>query len=247
VHLQAIGNGRPLVFVHGWRLSSEIEQADYEPIFAQRGGWRRLYPDLPGMGQSAAEPWIKRKADFLEALLREIDGFLGTSPFAIAGTSSGAELAQAVAQRRGDRVRGLLMRVPMLVGDDAARVVAPPQTVAKLPRSYHDARRRKLDQLWEPARRIADSSEFLGPIRDDPSRYTLDEIDADLLFDAPTLIIAGRQDTRVGYEQAWNLVQRYSRATFALLDREGHELPISNQELFAALVNDWLHRVEEAW
>jgi pimeloyl-ACP methyl ester carboxylesterase len=78
-------------------------------------------------------------------------------------------------------------------------------------------------------------------------RYTLDEIDAEVPFDAPTLIIAGRQDTRVGYDQTWNLVQHYSRATFALLDRAGHELPVANQELFAALVNDWLDRVEEVW
>jgi pimeloyl-ACP methyl ester carboxylesterase len=144
------------------------------------------------------------------------------------------------------RVRGLLMRVPMLVGDDAARVVAPVDAAAALPDSYHESRKRKLDELWEPARRIADR-QFLDPIRADPGRYTLDEINTKSVFNAPTLIIVGRQDTRVGYEQAWILAQRYPRATFALLDRAGHELPVGNQELFAALVNDWLDRVEEAW
>lgn len=246
MYVHGVGEGRPLVLVHGWRLNGEVERADYEPIFARRRGWRRLYPDLPGMGRSPAEPWISRKADFLEALVREIDNCLGVSPFAIAGTSSGAELARAAAHRMPDRVRGLLMRVPMLVGDDSARVVAPAYAEAGLPPGYHDARRRKLDQLWEPARQIADS-QFLSPIRADPDRYTLADIEPATPFSAPTLVIVGRQDTRVGYEQAWNAAQHYPRATFALLDRAGHELPVGSQELFAALVNDWLDRVEEAW
>lgn len=246
MHVQRVGKGRPLVLIHGWRLNSKVEQADYEPVLARRNGWRRLYPDLPGMGQSPAEPWIRRKTDFLNSLMQEIDKSLGDLPFAIAGTSSGAELAQAVAHLMPGRVRGLLMRVPMLVGDDAARVVAPADTAAALPDSYHEGRKRKLDELWEPARRIADR-QFLDPIRADPGRYTLDEINTKTVFNAPTLIIVGRQDTRVGYEQAWILAQRYPRATFALLDRAGHELPVGNQELFAALVNDWLDRVEEAW
>jgi pimeloyl-ACP methyl ester carboxylesterase len=133
LHLQVIGEGRPIVLIHGWRLSGEVEQADYEPIFVQRTGWRRLYPDLPGMGQSPPESWIKCKVDFLDALISDIDRFLDSSPFAITGTSSGAELAQAVAHRRGDRVRGLLMHVPMLVGDDVARVVVPAEAVANFP------------------------------------------------------------------------------------------------------------------
>jgi pimeloyl-ACP methyl ester carboxylesterase len=246
VYVQEVGEGRPLVLVHGWRLSGEVERADYEPVFACRGGWYRVYPDLPGMGRSPAEPWISRKADFLEALIQQIDEVLGDSPFAIAGTSSGAELARGVAHRKRDRTRGLLMRVPMLVGDDAARIVAPPDAEAALPGTYHEARRSKLERLWEPARRIADS-QFLDPIRADPSRYTLDGIDMETPLDIPTLIIVGRQDTRVGYEQAWSLAQFYPHATFALLDRAGHELPVNNRELFSALVNDWLDRVEGTW
>jgi pimeloyl-ACP methyl ester carboxylesterase len=246
VYVRRIGEGRPVILVHGWRLTGEVERADYEPVFMRRAGWYRLYPDLPGMGRSPAEPWISRKADFLKALIRQIDQSLGDSPFAIAGTSSGAELARAVAHLKRDRVRGLLMRVPMLVGDDAARVVAPADAAAALPQSYHEARGAKLQQLWEPARRIADH-EFLEPIRADPSRYTLDGVEMETSLEVPTLIVVGRQDTRVGYKQAWDLAQLYPRATFALLDRAGHELPVMNQELFAALVNDWLDRVEEAW
>jgi hypothetical protein len=61
------------------------------------------------------------------------------------------------------------------------------------------------------------------------------------------LVLSHPHTPKQGFEQAWNAAQHYPRATFALLDRAGHELPVGSQELFAALVNDWLDRVEEAW
>jgi pimeloyl-ACP methyl ester carboxylesterase len=64
-------------------------------------------------------------------------------------------------------------------------------------------------------------------------------------FDRPTLIIAGRQDSGLGYRDAWDIVENYPRATFAVLDRAGHALPYEQEHLLQALVNEWLDRVEE--
>jgi hypothetical protein len=50
----------------------------------------------------------------------------------------------------------------------------------------------------------------------------------------------------VGYRDAWTILERYPRATFAVLDRAGHNLAIEQERLFAALVGEWLDRVEEA-
>jgi hypothetical protein len=41
-------------------------------------------------------------------------------------------------------------------------------------------------------------------------------------------------------------LESYPRATFAVLDRAGYNLPIEQERLFAALVEEWLDRVEEA-
>lgn len=65
------------------------------------------------------------------------------------------------------------------------------------------------------------------------------------LFHRPTLIVAGRQDSSVGYADAWRLVDRYPRATFAVLDRAGHALPHEQGPLLGALVEEWLDRVRE--
>jgi pimeloyl-ACP methyl ester carboxylesterase len=64
-------------------------------------------------------------------------------------------------------------------------------------------------------------------------------------IDSPTLIITGRQDSSVGYRDTWTVLEKYARATFAVLDRAGHDLQIEQESLFNALVNEWLDRIQE--
>jgi pimeloyl-ACP methyl ester carboxylesterase len=59
-------------------------------------------------------------------------------------------------------------------------------------------------------------------------------------------MLTGRQDSSVGYRDAWTILENYPRATFVVLDRAGHGLYIEQEGLFNALVNDWLDRVEES-
>jgi pimeloyl-ACP methyl ester carboxylesterase len=69
--------------------------------------------------------------------------------------------------------------------------------------------------------------------------------DFDEMFNKPTSIIVGRQDSIVGYKDSWSVLDRYPRATFAVLDRAGHNLQLEQTEVFNSLVNEWLTRVEE--
>ena len=64
-------------------------------------------------------------------------------------------------------------------------------------------------------------------------------------FEKPTLILTGRQDTHVGYRDAWNILEKYPRATFVVLDCAGHALGVEQEGLFRALIHEWLDRVEE--
>jgi pimeloyl-ACP methyl ester carboxylesterase len=67
------------------------------------------------------------------------------------------------------------------------------------------------------------------------------------VFEPPVLILAGRQDSMVGFEDAFDLLPRYPRATLAVLDRAGHNLQIDQPALFERLTAEWLDRVEKAW
>ena len=56
------------------------------------------------------------------------------------------------------------------------------------------------------------------------------------------LMILGRQDSSVGYKDAWDILDNYSRAIFTVLDRARHNLQIEQQNVFNCLVNEWLIR-----
>jgi pimeloyl-ACP methyl ester carboxylesterase len=71
------------------------------------------------------------------------------------------------------------------------------------------------------------------------------EVTPPVPFGGPTLILTARQDPIVGYRDLWDLLDTYPRATFAVLDRAGHFVPIEQDGLCHALMREWLDRVEE--
>jgi pimeloyl-ACP methyl ester carboxylesterase len=50
VYYEVRGEGRPFLALHGWPLDHRAMIGAFEPIFEKRQRWKRIYPDLPGMG-----------------------------------------------------------------------------------------------------------------------------------------------------------------------------------------------------
>jgi pimeloyl-ACP methyl ester carboxylesterase len=218
------------------------------------------------MGQSVAHA-IRSQDDMLAALLAFIDKVLPGQSFVLAGTSLGAYLARGIAAQLGDRVDGLMLRVPCIVPDTARRtlpraepLVRDEALLAKLDSTertalgdvlvqapgYLEAMRAKMHDLVLPA--MAASAPFVPEMRLDPKRYafSFDLAAAEKSFSRPVLIVAGRQDTTVGYRDAWDILESYPRATFAVLDRADHVWPVESPNLLAALVDDWLTRIAKS-
>jgi pimeloyl-ACP methyl ester carboxylesterase len=249
------GTGRPIVFIHGWRLSGAVEAADMEPVFDGVSGWRRIYLDLPGMGKSGPDGAIRDLDGYLKAVVELIGARIPQGGIALAGTSAGAALARGVAHALSDRVQGLMMRVPMLdaqrrlhFGSDDERDAELDREPREpwLPTAFNEEAAEKRARLWQPARDHAARVGFVEPLRDDPARYVLHG-DFSARLTIPMLVIAGRQDPRVGYEDAISVIAQYPRATVAVLDRASHVLPTGSREAFDSLVRDWLHRMDEVW
>lgn len=269
LYYEVVGEGRPILFLHGWTMDHRCEAAEFEPILSQRPGWQRVYLDLPGMGQSSVAEGVTNQDQMLEVVLRFVDKVFAGRRFVVAGNSAGAYLARGVVYRRAAQMDGLLLRLAVIVPDNAKRtlplfrpLVADPDVVAALTPGdkevvgdvliqrpeYIAAQRDKMLTSIHPAQQQAKMA-FLDIIRTDPTRYAF-TFDVDRLpapFDAPTLILAGRQDVVVGYRDAWAIVENYPRATFAAVDRADHGYPVDRDRLFHALVHDWLDRIEEAF
>lgn len=260
------GEGPAALFLHGWPMDHRDEAATFDATFA-RAGYARLYCDLPGMGRSADGPVPHDLDGFLDALTALVAEELGDEPFVLSGTSAGAYLARGLAARLGAQVRGLILRVPLIEPDEDRRdrdpvapLVRDPALMAAMTAGTRDLLEEPLveTRLWTrdlaaklratvvPAMGAADRA-TLDPIRDDRRRYVLTGAADWPAYDAPALVVTARQDAVVGWRDALGAVSDWPRATVAILDMAGHEVPLRFQQpLFDALVADFLRRLEIA-
>src|SRR5580704_16221614 len=98
------GIGEPVVCLHGFGLDRSVMAAAMEPVLGLRPGLRRIYPDLPGHGESPAGP--PGPAGVADAVSAFIDGPLGGGPVLLAGWSYGGYIAATLARRRLARAIG---------------------------------------------------------------------------------------------------------------------------------------------
>lgn len=259
VHYESFGTGRPIVVLPGWPDDWSVP-ADYlEPVFGANPGWRRIYLDLPGRGRTRGEPWISTNDQVLDIVLELIETVIPGERFVIAGHSAGGYLARAVLHRRISMVDGLLQVVPVIDPDDED---VPEPTTLVADQALVERIEVEFGREWAArlgASMVVQSAAVYERVK--PLLPRMGDHDADFLaglterlsfdvdrlptpFVRPALFVLGRQDSVVGYRAALNLGDTYPRATMSVLDRAGHGLPWEQDELFRALVGEWLRRVE---
>jgi len=253
------GAGVPVLAIHGWTPDHRLMLGCLEPLFARRPGYRRLYPDLPGMGRTYAPPSVASSDDILDALQAFVDREIGDAPFLLVGESYGGYLARALARARAVQVLGLALICPIGAEVEHARRTLPerrvlrpdPALLAALPpRVAEPFAELAVVQTAETARRFEDEilpgleavdEQALARIR---AHWTLaEDPEGGAPFERPTLILAGRQDDATGYADQYRLLAHYPRASFVVLDVAGHNLQIEQPALFDALMLEWLDRV----
>lgn len=265
VHYDSIGEGRPVLALPGWGLNLLTTAQSLEPFFQGRAGWQRIYLDPPGHGHTAAADEITDLDGILQVILDFVDQVLGDQRFLLIGVSLGAYLARGVLFHRGDMIDGIAMIVPVIIGDDARRTVPPfavleedPAVTAELSPEEAEILQIAVVRNREVLGQVRSFIElgsaapgdlgFRDRIRADPLKYALGT-DVDAVaepFSKPALIVTGRQDAVVGYQDAWRILDNFPHATFAVLDRAGH-LTEEKEDLIRALMHDWLDRVERSF
>ncbi len=262
INYEVKGDGKPILLLHGYSVDHRLMSGCMEPIFNEKDGYKRIYMDLPGMGRSECGDWIRNSDHMLDIITGFIDKVIPNENFILAGESYGGLLARGLVYKMAERIDGLFLLCPAIVTNNADRnvpehvVLSRDETllqeldpdVADGFSSMHVVQSRR---VWERYRDEILSGIALG------NKFFLNSIlnsdyvfsfDCDRLpekFSKPTLFLMGRQDSCVGYKDAWNILDNYPRATFAVLDKAGHNLQIEQDELMNALVMEWLERVSE--
>ena len=117
VFYETYGTGRPMVMLPGRPSDHHIMERFMEPLFTQRDGWLRIYPDLPGTGLSPSVDRLATHDSMLDAVLAFIDAVIPGQRFVLAGYSYGGYLARGVASRRTTLIDGLMLCAPQVKAD----------------------------------------------------------------------------------------------------------------------------------
>lgn len=241
------GAGRSVLVLHGAGVDHREVEACFEPAFDGVAGFRRIYPDLPGMGRTVAPHGMRSAEDVLDALLEFAGEVAGGSSYLLIGHSVGAYYAQAMASRAPTRVAGLALVCPFLPSPrdvpDHRVVVGSSEIGDEDFRSYFVIHTPEMLERYE--RYVAPAAELVD-------RAALERIgqrwelggDRGTGYAGPTLIMAGRLDSTVGYGAAIDLVDHYPHASLAVVDDAGHALPHEQPDLLRAHLQAWLARVE---
>lgn len=262
IYYEAHGEGLPILMLHGYGIDHNIMVGCMEPIFKKRPGYRRIYIDLPGMGKSKAPGWLGNSDQVLDIVIKFSEKAIPEGDFLVAGESYGGYIARGMVYKIPERLQGVLLICPVMVGDRSKRQL-PPRTVfvrdEKLLAGINTEDRKFFERMlilqdkrrWErfqqdilPGRRVEDTA-FLDRLKKHGYECSFDVDKIPAPFDKPSLLLTGRQDASVGYKDALKLIDNYSRGTFSILDRAGHGLEVEQECVFNCLTSEWLDRIEE--
>jgi pimeloyl-ACP methyl ester carboxylesterase len=261
VHYRQHGSGTPVLGLHGAGVDHRELMGALEPVFTHRPGYRRIYPDLPGMGHTPAPETIDSNQAVLELLVGLVEAVIGPEAFLVVGHSYGGYLARAIANGRPGQVAGLALVCS--IGDQGGQDERPEHVVLHAddgldvdgvlgPTLAAEFRNYLVVHTPATLRRFRETVAPGVALVDQPAlerifaRWALPTApEQGPPYPNPTLILAGRQDATVGDAGSWRLLEHDRRASVAVLDRAGHALPHEQVGLFGALVGEWLDRVAE--
>jgi len=262
VYYEEYGKGKPVLFISGYRLDYRMMADPFESIFSEMHGYRRIYLDLPGTGKTPSANWIKNADNYLEVVIDFINTVIGEENFLLAGQSHGGYISQGLVYKMGDRIDGVLLLCPQVDQREEKEENLPSRQI--LYKSEHmdsvemdsDTDKYYMDiaviatpkiyKKWQdvisPAFQIADMDFFANR-----SVWYSDELHkavSKTVFNKPSCILTGKQGHITGYKIAYELFERFTRATFVVADCAGHIMHAEREPLFKQLVIDWIERVE---
>ena len=256
IDYEIIGEGTPVLIIHGWGICRITMKAAFEPVFTKLEGeknFQRYYIDLPGMGNS--EHGDVRNSDDILALLYDFAVNVIKEKFIIVGQSYGGLLVRGFVNKYQAWIKKIILLCPCIIPGVKKGRVEPLTVIEKDDALLSSLTKEEYDsftmmnvmltkKVWEryreylmPALAMADWK-FLNRNLDGKFSFDPDKLDAPCKI--PCLIIAGKQDSIVGYKDQFDLMKVYPNSTYCAVENAGHNLQIEQPEIFENLVFSWL-------
>lgn len=259
INYEIIGEGKPVVMIHGYYPDHRLMTGCMEPVFSAKENYKRIYIDLPGMGKSESAEWITNSDIMLDIVIDFIEKVIPNENFLLVGESYGGYLSRGIMYKMPEWIDGVALICPLIIPEYSKRnvpdhlvLVKDSTLLSKLTseeaEDFNSSTVVQSERIYERYKNEIMSGvemangEFLQSLMKNGYGFSFNIDNVDKKFDKPVLMLLGRQDSCVGYKDAWNILENFPRATFAILDKAGHNLQIEQEELFNSLINEWIIR-----
>ena len=247
------GEGPAILFVHGYPLDRTIWRDQIDSL----EGYRRIAPDLRGMGQSDA-PDLGYGMGIYAADLAALLDALGVNEVVLCGLSMGGYVIFEFLRRWRHRVRALILMDTRAEGDstegrrarDAAAATARDGGAgavggAMLPKMLAPGSEERAPELVDRVRRMMAATPVAGMIgalaamRDRHDSTGL----LPTLADLPTLVLVGEEDALAPPDAARRMATLIPGARLVVIPGAGHLPPVERPSETTAEIRDFLRVV----
>ncbi len=244
------GEGPAILFIHGYPFDRTI----WRHQVASLKGFRRIAPDLRGMGESDAPDLGYSMATYADDLSALLDT-LGVEEVVLCGLSMGGYIAFEFLRRWRRRVRRLVLMDTRAEADtvegrrnrEAAILAARERGAsaiadAMLPKVLAPATRANSPEAAERIRAMMAATPVagilgaLGAMRDRVDSTPL----LPTLTDLPTLILVGEDDELTPPHRARAMAEAIPQARLIVVPAAGHLLPVEQPEEATAAIGEFL-------
>ena len=245
------GDGHPILFIHGF----PFDRTMWRPLMATLTGWRRIAPDLRGLGLSEA-PESYSMAEYADDLAALMDA-LHVPQAVVCGLSMGGYVAFELLRRHPARVGALILTATRAEADDEAGkqrrgdMIAlverqGPAVLAEvlLPQLLAPANLTAMPHVTEHLRTMIAGSPVKGVVG--ALRAMRDRADATPLLrkiEVPTLVIAGRDDQLIPPAASRQLADAIPGALFTLIPDAGHLCPLEQPVTTTKVIAEFLEGI----
>ena len=246
------GEGAAVLFVHGFPLDRTM----WRHQVAALGRWKRIAPDLRGVGASTAPAEGYSMTRYADDLVAVLDA-LGVRQTAVCGLSMGGYIVFELLRRHPDRVKAIILADTRAEADSAEAKRARDELAALalaqgqdavaarllpklLGRSTHSAQPEVVGQVREMIRRVSVPG-MVGALRAMRDRFDSTETLRAVLV--PTLVLVGSEDQIVTPAAAQAMATRVPGAHFAIIPAAGHLPPLEQPLATGRVLTDFLEAV----
>lgn len=195
----------------------------------------------------------------LEAVIELIHSLIPNERYLLVGESYGGYLVRGIMREYHEQILGAAFICPLIIPNKQSRTV-PEQSVVLADKDFLSTLTKQELEDFSSHLVVLDEYncqrytnevlagqenadvEFLEKIQ---KSYNFSFLVDEISFDKPCLFLLGKQDSIVGYKDAFAILDKFPRAAFTILDKAGHNLQIEQASLFNSLMLEWLDRIDE--